>query len=137
MVNRWKESESINTWADHKMHHRPSECVTELLCTFYKFLLDFLGIIYYLIDGPRAQDHLVCPGEQGSVSPQTVAHYIIKDVFTLVLRVYNDSSVNHDTYNNVVSVTILDSTRCAFCSADGQNITTNIINVGNRIEVSV
>ena len=119
------------------MQYRPFSCVSGPLCTLHKFSLDFLGIICYFIAGPRAQVHLVCPGEQGLDSPQTVAHYIIKDVFTLVLRVYNDSSVNHDTYNNVVSVTILDSTRCAFCAVDGQQITTNIINVGNHIEVSV
>ena len=76
-------------------------------------------------------------GGAGPGQPANRGPLQYKDVIILVLRVYNDSSVNHDTYNNVVSVTILDSTRCAFCSVNGQNITTNIINVGNHIEVSV
>ena len=55
----------------------------------------------------------------------------------MTVRVYSDSSPNHDTYNNVVSCTMVTPNRCAICQQTGTVITTNIIDVGHHVEIFV
>ena len=55
----------------------------------------------------------------------------------MTVRVYPDSSVNHDTYNNVTSCTMVTPNRCSISQQSGSTLTTNVIDVGNRVEISV
>ena len=55
----------------------------------------------------------------------------------MTVRVYPDTSVNHDTYNNVMSCTMVTPNRCAICQQTGSSLTTNVIDVGNHVEITV
>lgn len=55
----------------------------------------------------------------------------------MTVRVYSDSTPNHDTYNNTVSCTMVDPNRIAICQQSSATITTNIIDVGHHVEIYV